>query len=140
MIKHLLSYIRENRNYLCGLFGILIVFGYILSLYINCATQLNDGWLEIYSDLFTNNGLLYKDCNFPLLPFPVFLLAFLNKIFGDTLIVSHAAGAILKLSILGLLYTILSRFFGYRNAFCGTIVSGTVLISIIFDCCFVLIQ
>lgn len=135
MLNKISIFMRENKVYLLGLCGIFLVFGFILNLYCTSATQLNDGWLEIYSDMLANGGLLYKDCNFPLLPFPILLFAFLNKIFGNTLIIGHIAGAVLKLCILGLFYTVLSRFFGFRNAFCGTLVSGAVLIAIMYDCC-----
>lgn len=135
MLNKISIFMRENKVYLLGLCGIFLVFGFILNLYCTSATQLNDGWFEIYSDMLANGGLLYKDCNFPLLPFPILLFAFLNKIFGNILVIGHIAGAFLKLCILGLFYTVLSRFFGFRNAFCGTLVSGAVLIAIMFDCC-----
>ena len=128
----------KNHNlkiYLSGLLGVLVVFSVVLGFYCNSATQLNDGWLEIYSNSLLNGGHLYKDINFPLLPFPVFLFTFISKIFGESLIVGHIVGAILKLIILGLFYSILFKFFGGRNAFLGTLVTGAVLISIIYDCC-----
>ncbi|MBQ2644955.1 hypothetical protein IJG14_05215 [bacterium] len=129
--------IKLNKTilYFWGLTGIISIFTIILSFYCNAATQMNDGWLDIYSQNILKGIFLYKDYNFPLLPFPIYFYTTIIKFFGQKMIVGHIAGAVLKICILGVFYTILQKFFGHRNAFWGTIVTGSVLIAIIFDCC-----
>ena len=106
--KKLKNYLIENKVFYSGFVITIIIFSIILGFYCNTATQLNDGWLDLYSNSLLNGGYLYKDINFPLLPFPIFLFTLITKIFGEKMIISHIFGAILKLCILGVFYTLFS--------------------------------
>lgn len=130
---NLIEKIKNNSEYLWGLFFVLLVNGIFIGLFFNKTLCMQEGWYHVYVKEFLSGLIPYKD--FPIIvpPFSLFTQVLMYKFLGHGFIISHYLGFIERLILSGLMYHIFTRFFSKPNSAYATIAGGVFLISIIFD-------
>jgi len=132
-LEKFLEKIKDNKEYLLGLFFVLITMGVFLLLFFNKSISMQEGWYHIYIKRLFAGLIPYKDFPIVVTPFALFSDALFYKIFGGAFIVSHYVGVIDRLVILGLLYHLFSRFFSKAHSAYATIIGGIIVTTVVLD-------
>lgn len=135
MLNNIVEKIKTNKDYLIGLGGIIIVTLVTIMIIYNKTIVNYDGWYNLYAEDILNGKKPYTDFHFLMPPVFLYVWTFLQKIFGDTVIVSHGASMACKTILLGTLYHTLTRFFNVKISFISSILALAVMMTVIFDNC-----
>lgn len=135
MFKSIILKLKNNKNYLIGLIGVLVVSLITMSIFYNKSIVNYDGWYNIYANDILNGRKPYTDFHFLMPPVFLYLWTLLQKIFGDFVIVAHTASMICKALLLVGLYHTFTRFFNYKISFLASILTLAIMTTVVFDNC-----
>lgn len=132
-IKKIGHKIGENKEYLLGLFFVLLTIGLFILLFFNKSLCIQEGWYTIYVKQFLSGLIPYRDFKMIVPPSSLFICTLFYKLFGGYFIVFHYAGLVERLILFGTMYHLFTRFFSKQNAAYATIVGGIFLTCIVCD-------
>lgn len=135
MLNDVIYKIKNNKDYLIGLLGVIIVSLATMSIFYNKSIVNYDGWYNLYAQDIISGKIPYKDFHFLMPPVFLYVWTALQKIFGNYVIVSHCASMICKTILLSVIYHIFTRFYNVKISFIATIITLSVMITLIFDNC-----
>lgn len=126
---------RVNVEYIFGLLTSILVPLFIMLLYWNKSISNYDGWYNLYAQDILSGRIPYVDFHFLMPPLFLYVWTFLQKIFGNYMIVFHVASIFCKCTMAGALYYTFTRFFNYKISMIAATFSAVVMLSAPFDNC-----
>ncbi len=129
------SAVVKNKTYLLGLLFSVLLPLIIMLLYWNKSISNYDGWYNLYAQDILEGKIPYLDFHFLMPPFYLYCWTLIQKIFGNSIIVFHAASLIVKCILSGVIFHTIQRFYNKRISFVACAISSVIMLCAPFDNC-----